>query len=83
MNILHETSAQPGQLLARGVARYLSGLGFVSLEEFVPARGLRLDPLGWILPLTANGTIIWNGGIGFSGRWMAIFPQIFCQSTQD
>jgi hypothetical protein len=43
MNILHETSAQPGQLLARGVARYLSGLGFVSLEEFVPARGLRLD----------------------------------------
>ncbi|WP_116598725.1 MmcB family DNA repair protein [Primorskyibacter marinus] len=34
---------QPGQLLARGVARHLFALGFVSVEEFVPDRGLRVD----------------------------------------
>lgn len=34
---------QPGQLLARGVARHLRSHGFVSIEEFVPTRGLRVD----------------------------------------
>lgn len=34
---------QPGQLLARGVARHLLRYDFASLEEFVPARGLRTD----------------------------------------
>ncbi|NDH22278.1 MAG: DNA repair protein MmcB-related protein, partial [Rhodobacteraceae bacterium] len=34
---------QPGQLLARGTARHLRLLGFPSLEEFVPTRGLRVD----------------------------------------
>ena len=34
---------QPGQLLARGAARHLRLLGFPSLEEFVPTRGLRVD----------------------------------------
>lgn len=34
---------QPGQLLARGVSRHLRSHGFVSVEEFVPARGLRVD----------------------------------------
>ncbi|WP_299724685.1 MmcB family DNA repair protein [uncultured Tateyamaria sp.] len=33
----------PGQLLARGVARHLASLGWVSVEELVPARGLRVD----------------------------------------
>ncbi|NRB34813.1 MAG: MmcB family DNA repair protein [Rhodobacteraceae bacterium] len=37
---------QPGQRLARGVARHLHELGFVSVEEFVPARGLRVDVMG-------------------------------------
>ncbi len=37
---------QPGQLLARGVARALGGYGFASVEEFVPARGLRVDVMG-------------------------------------
>lgn len=36
---------QPGQKLARGVARHLASLGMVTLEEFVPARGLRVDVL--------------------------------------
>jgi len=34
---------QPGQKLARGVARYLRSLGYASLQEFVPMRGLRVD----------------------------------------
>ncbi len=33
----------PGQLLARGVARHLLGHDFVSLQEIVPAPGLRVD----------------------------------------
>jgi hypothetical protein len=37
---------QPGQRLARGVARHLTSHGFVSVEEFVPARGLRVDVMG-------------------------------------
>jgi len=37
---------QPGQLLARGVARHFESLGFAALTEFVPARGLRVDVIG-------------------------------------
>ena len=33
----------PGQLLARGVCRHLSQLGFACVEEFTPTRGLRVD----------------------------------------
>ena len=36
----------PGQRLARGVARALRAMDFVSVEEFVPAPGLRVDLLG-------------------------------------
>ncbi|WP_371054482.1 MmcB family DNA repair protein [Rhodosalinus sp. K401] len=39
------TALAPGQLLARGVARHLAGMGFACIEEFVPERGLRLDVL--------------------------------------
>lgn len=44
---------QPGQLLQRGVARHLGHLGFACLEEFVPARGLRVD----VLALGTKGEI--------------------------
>lgn len=37
---------QPGQKLARGVSRHLRSHGFVSIEEFVPSRGLRVDVMG-------------------------------------
>ena len=37
---------QPGQLLARGVARHLASHGFATVEEVVPARGLRVDVMG-------------------------------------
>lgn len=33
----------PGQVLARGVSRHLASLGWVTVEELVPARGLRVD----------------------------------------
>ncbi|MDA5556242.1 MmcB family DNA repair protein [Shimia sp. MMG029] len=38
-----DENLQPGQRLARGVSRHLRSHGFVSVEEFVPARGLRVD----------------------------------------
>jgi hypothetical protein len=38
-----DTPLTSGQLLARGVARHFADLGFVTLEEFVPTRGLRVD----------------------------------------
>lgn len=34
---------KPGQLLGRGVMRYLRQIGMSVLEEYVPARGLRVD----------------------------------------
>ena len=34
---------QPGQRLARGVSRHLASLNFVTIEEFVPERGKRVD----------------------------------------
>ncbi|MEM6387546.1 MAG: MmcB family DNA repair protein [Pseudomonadota bacterium] len=34
---------KPGQLLARGVCRHLASLDFVTVEELVPASGLRVD----------------------------------------
>ena len=36
----------PGQRLARGVARALRVLDFVTLDELVPAPGLRVDLMG-------------------------------------
>lgn len=54
---------QPGQFLARGVARHLASLGFVTVEELVPARGLRVDvmalgPKGdiWIVECKSSRT---------------------------
>lgn len=48
-----ETILAPGQLLARGVARHLADIGMVSIEEFVPTRGLRVD----VMALAPKGEI--------------------------
>jgi len=40
---MQDIALQPGQILARGVARHLRFHDFVSVEEFVPVRGLRMD----------------------------------------
>ena len=37
---------KPGQLLARGVCRHLLSHDFVTVEELVPASGLRVDVMG-------------------------------------
>ncbi|MDA5094716.1 MmcB family DNA repair protein [Aliiroseovarius sp. KMU-50] len=34
---------QPGQILARGVCRHMMSHGFVTVEELIPTRGLRVD----------------------------------------
>lgn len=44
--MLHETPSpvqRPGQILARGVCRHLLDLDFVTVEELIPAPGLRVD----------------------------------------
>lgn len=43
---LNPIGLMPGQLLARGVARHFASLGWVSVEELVPTRGLRVDVMG-------------------------------------
>ncbi len=41
---MDEKPLQPGQILARGVCRYLArSHDFVSVEELIPQRGLRVD----------------------------------------
>ncbi|RYH02355.1 DNA repair protein MmcB-related protein [Salipiger sp. IMCC34102] len=40
---LQQPTLMPGQMLARGVSRHMRSLDFVSVEELVPAPGLRVD----------------------------------------
>ena len=42
-NVIDPLSLTPGQLLARGVARHFASLGWSTVEELVPKRGLRVD----------------------------------------
>lgn len=80
----------PGQLLARGVCRHLRGHDFVTLEEFTPERGKRLDvmalgPRGeiWVIEckssradFTSDGK--WEGYLEWGDRYFwavdAAFP---------
>jgi hypothetical protein len=71
----------PGQLLARGVCRHLRALDFVTLVEFVPERGKRLDvmalgPKGefWVIEckssradFTSDGK--WGGYLEWGDRY--------------
>ena len=43
MDQITDLTLQPGQLLARGVCRALQGYNFVSIVEFTPERGKRVD----------------------------------------
>ncbi|SFA94677.1 hypothetical protein SAMN05421688_1764 [Poseidonocella pacifica] len=81
---------QPGQRLARGTARHLLGHGFVTIEEFVPARGLRVDlmalgPKGeiWIVECKSSRADFvsdakWSGYLEWCDRYFwsvdAAFP---------
>lgn len=71
----------PGQLLARGVCRHLLNHGFVTVEELVPAPGLRVDvmalgPKGevWIVECKSSRTDYvsdrkWQGYLEWSDRF--------------
>lgn len=41
-----QTDRTPGHSVARGVCRHLLGHGFVTLQELIPAPGLRVDVMG-------------------------------------
>lgn len=72
---------RPGQLLARGVCRHLLSLDFVSVEELVPTRGLRVDvmalgPKGeiWIVECKSSradfqGDAKWQGYLEWCDRY--------------
>ncbi len=74
-------SLMPGQLLARGVCRHLSQHDFVSIEEFVPSRGLRVDvmalgPKGelWVIECKSSTVDFtsdskWQGYLEWSDRY--------------
>ena len=71
----------PGQRIARGVARHLAALGFVSVEEFVPAPGLRVDVMGlgpkgelWVIECKSSaadfrGDGKWQGYLDWCDRY--------------
>lgn len=72
---------QPGQLLARGVARHLLQHGFASVEELVPTPGLRVDVMGlgpkgevWIVECKSSRTDFtsdrkWQGYLEWADRF--------------
>ena len=72
---------QPGQRIARGVARHLRTLDFACVEEFVPDRGLRVDvmalgPKGelWVVECKScradfAGDQKWQGYLDYCDRY--------------
>ncbi|MFK7754850.1 MAG: MmcB family DNA repair protein [Sedimentitalea sp.] len=78
-----------GQLLARGVARHLSGHGFVSIEEFSPSRGLRVDVMGlgpkgefWVIECKSSRADFqsdhkWEGYLDWCDRYFWAVDQDF------
>ncbi len=80
---------KPGQLLARGVCRHLSGYGFVSVEELVPARGLRVDVMGlgpkseiWVIECKSSRADFqsdskWQGYLEWCDRYFWAVDQEF------
>ena len=67
---------RPGQILARGVCRHLFGHGFATVEELVPAPGLRVD----VMALGATGEI-WVveckssvADFAADGKWQGYLP---------
>jgi len=75
---LLSSAPRPGQLLARGVCRHLLALDFVTVEELVPDRGLRVDvmalgPKGeiWIVECKSSRADFLS-----DGKWQGYLP--FC-----
>ena len=71
----------PGQILARGVCRAMASHGFVTVEEFVPKRGLRVDvmalgPKGeiWVIECKSSRADFtsdnkWQGYLDYCDRY--------------
>jgi len=80
---------QPGQLLARGVARHLVSHGFACVEELVPTRGLRVDvmalgPKGeiWVVECKSSRADFtsdakWQGYLEWADRFFWAVDQDF------
>ena len=80
---------QPGQRLARGVCRHLLSHDFVSVEEFVPERGKRLDviavgPRGEIWVIECKSSRVdyqsdrkWQGYLEWCDRYFWAVDQDF------
>lgn len=72
---------QPGQVLARGVARHLREHDFACLEEFVPERGRRVDVMAlgpksefWVVECKSSradytSDLKWQGYLPFADRF--------------
>nr|WP_319246931.1 MmcB family DNA repair protein [uncultured Celeribacter sp.] len=83
------TSAQPGQLLARGVCRHMRSHDFVCVEELVPTRGLRVDvmalgPKGdvWVIECKSSRADFtsdtkWQGYLEWCDRFFFAVDQDF------
>ena len=79
-HVSHET--RPGKLLARGVCRHLLSRDFVSVEELVPTRGLRVDVMAlgtkgeiWIVECKSSRTDFlsdakWPGYLEWCDRFL-------------
>ncbi|MFK7835352.1 MAG: MmcB family DNA repair protein [Sulfitobacter sp.] len=93
MALIPQSSAvpvlQPGQLLARGVARHLISHGFACVEELVPTRGLRVDvmalgPKGeiWVVECKSSRADFasdakWQGYLEWADRFFWAVDQDF------
>ena len=67
---------RPGQVLARGVCRHLLGHGFATVEELVPAPGLRVDvmalgPAGEIWVVECKSSV---ADFSSDGKWRGYLP---------
>ncbi|UWQ22673.1 MmcB family DNA repair protein [Jannaschia sp. W003] len=79
--LLPDAPMQPGQLLARGVARHLRDHDFCCLEEFVPDRGLRIDVMAmgpksefWVIECKSSradfmSDLKWRNYLPFADRF--------------
>jgi len=81
--------AKPGQILARGVCRHLLAHDFVTVEELIPARGLRVDvmalgPKGeiWVVECKSSradyqSDVKWQGYLEWCDRYFWAVDEAF------
>ncbi|GAB5448232.1 MmcB family DNA repair protein [Gymnodinialimonas sp.] len=84
-----DITLMPGQLLARGVCRHLRSHDFVTLEEFTPERGKRLDvmamgPKGelWVIECKSSRVDFtsdakWEGYLEWGDRYFWAVDEAF------